>query len=147
MRDVRRVRYYECDMQRVVHNAVYLAWCDDVADAYFRHVGAGLEDDWWDVMVKSASLTWTAPARHGDDVAIDVSVSRWGNTSFDVTFAGERTADERAGDGPAPLFEATITYVAVRTGTTETVPVPESFRHAADHAVDAGNAGDAGDES
>ena len=37
--DVLRVRYYECDMQRVVHNAVYLAWCDDVADRLLPEPG------------------------------------------------------------------------------------------------------------
>jgi hypothetical protein len=29
------------------------------------------------------------------------------------------------------VFSADITYVAVRTGTTETVPVPDEFRAAA----------------
>ncbi|MGK2930914.1 MAG: acyl-CoA thioesterase [Acidimicrobiales bacterium] len=48
MREVLRVRYYECDMQRVVHNAVYLAWCDDVADRYFRSLGAIEPGSWWD---------------------------------------------------------------------------------------------------
>lgn len=124
MRQVLRVRYYECDMQRVVHNAVYLAWCDDVADRYFRAAGAGLEGDWWDLMVKTATLTWSAPARLGDEIAVDAGVSRWGNTSFDVTFTGMRPDD--AGD----VFTATITYVAIRTDTTETVRVPDEFRSA-----------------
>ena len=28
------VRYSECDMQQVVHNSVYLRWCDDLADTF-----------------------------------------------------------------------------------------------------------------
>ena len=32
------VRYSECDMQQVVHNSVYLRWCDDLADSWFRQV-------------------------------------------------------------------------------------------------------------
>ncbi len=120
MEQVFEVRYYECDMQRVVHNAVYLAWCDDVADGFFREAGAGLEDVWWDVMVKAATLTWSASARLGDEVLIRCAVERWGNTSFDVGFHGTKAGDA--------VFDATITYVAVRTGTAETVPVPAEFR-------------------
>lgn len=115
-----RVRYYECDMQRVVHNAVYLAWCDEVGDRYFRLAGMGDGD--WDVMVKTAALTWTTSATVGEVVDIEPSVSRWGNTSFDVTYDGTRDGD--------PVFTATVTYVAVETGTTRTVRVPDAFRTA-----------------
>ena len=118
-----RVRYGEVDMQRVVFNAHYLAWCDDAADRWFRVVGAGLENDWWDVMVKKATITWHGGATVGDQVLIDVAVSRWGTSSFDVDFTG-MVAEK-------PLFDATITYVAVRTGTVESVPVPDDFRAAA----------------
>jgi acyl-CoA thioesterase FadM len=50
-------------------------------------------------------------------------VRRWGTTSFDVAFEG--TVDGSA------VFTAVLTYVAVRTGTSETVPVPDDFRAAA----------------
>jgi acyl-CoA thioester hydrolase len=115
-----RPRYGEIDMQRVVFNAHYLAYCDDAADSWFRAVGAGLEDDWWDVMLKRADITWHGAARLGDDIAITVGVRRWGRTSFDVGFAGAV--------GDMPIFDATITYVCVRTGTTETVEVPDDFK-------------------
>ena len=118
-----RVRYGEVDMQRVVFNAHYLAYCDDAADSWFRLVGAGLTDDWWDVMLKRADITWSGATRLGDELAIAIEVVRWGNTSFDVRFAG--TVEDE------PIFEAIITYVAVKTHTTETVPVPEDFRAAA----------------
>ncbi len=118
-----RVRYGEVDMQRVVFNAHYLAYCDDAADLWFRTLGAALEDDVWDVMVKKAEITWDGGAGVHDLLAIDLDVSRWGNTSFDVTFIG--TVDDE------PVFTAIVTYVAVKTGTTETVPVPEHFRTAA----------------
>jgi len=129
VREVLRVRYYECDMQRVVHNAVYLAWCDDVADRYFRSMDAIEEGSWWDVMVKTATVTWFASARLGDEIAIEPVVSRWGNTSFDVTFTGTR-ADGAGDDERAEVFTATVTYVAVRMGTAEPVPVPDEFRAA-----------------
>jgi acyl-CoA thioester hydrolase len=118
-----RVRYGECDMQRVVFNAHYLAYCDDAADLWFRSLGAALEGGTWDVMVKKATVTWDGAARVHDELAIEVSVSRWGTTSFDVRFDGTV--------GQAPVFTAVITYVTVVTGTTDTVPVPEDFRAAA----------------
>ena len=118
-----RVRYGEVDMQRVVFNANYFAYCDDAADLWFRSLGAALEDDVWDVMVKRAEITWTGAARVHDEIAIELSVSRWGNTSFDVFFAGTV--------GGSPVFTATITYVAVLTGTSRPVPVPDEFRAAA----------------
>lgn len=121
-----RVRYGEIDMQRVVFNAHYLAYCDDAADVWFRAIGAGLEDDWWDVMVKKATITWTGAARIHDDMSITVAVRRWGTTSFDVGFEGSVAGE--------PIFSADITYVAVRTGTTETVRVPDDFRLTADAA-------------
>jgi len=115
-----RVRYGEVDMQRVVFNAHYLAYCDDAADVWFRELGAELEDDWWDVMVKRADVTWDGAARVHDDLAIALSVRRWGTSSFDVAFEG-------AVKGNA-VFTAVLTYVAVLTGTTETVRVPDEFR-------------------
>jgi len=118
-----RVRYGECDMQRVVFNAHYLAYCDDAADLWFRSLGATLEGGTWDVMVKKATVTWDGAARVHDDLAIALSVSRWGTTSFDVQFDG--TVDGAA------VFTAVITYVAVVTGTTDTVAVPDEFRTAA----------------
>ena len=118
-----RVRYGECDMQRVVFNANYLAYCDDAADWWFRSLGALLEAGEWDVMVKKACVTWDGAAKVHDDLAIAVSVSRWGNSSFDVRFDGTVEG--------APVFTAEITYVAVVTGTTQTVPVPAEFRAAA----------------
>lgn len=118
-----RPRYGEIDMQRVVFNAHYLAYCDDAADLWFRSLGVGLEAGEWDVMVKKALITWTGAARVHDELVIEVAVRRWGTTSFDVGFDGTV--------GGAAIFSADLTYVAVRTGTTETVRVPDDFRAAA----------------
>lgn len=116
------VRYSECDMQEVVHNSIYLRWCDDLADNYFRDLDVDFGKEDWDVMVKASSISWTAPARLRDRVDIDIEVARIGTTSFDVAYRGSR-------DG-TPLFEATMTYVGVRKGTFEKAPVPEAFRAA-----------------
>ncbi len=129
-----QVRYSECDMQQVVHNSVYLRWCDDLADGWFRQVsesagGPGLGASGWDVMVKASEITWTSPARNRDVVAIDVEATRFGTTSFDVSYVGHVVAP----DGERPSFEATMTYVSVATGTLDTVPTPDWFRTACGH--------------
>ncbi len=115
-----RVRYGEVDMQRVVFNAHYLAYCDDAADVWLRQLGVGLEAGEWDVMVKKAAITWSGAARVHDQLDIEVGVRRWGTTSFDVGFDGAVQGE--------PVFSADVTYVAVRTGTTETMRVPDDFR-------------------
>jgi len=116
------VRYSECDMQQVVHNSVYLRWCDDLADGFFRDLDVDFTDGDWDVMVKAASISWTGPARVRDVVDIDIDVPRIGTTSFDVAYHGSRAGE--------PLFEATMTYVGVRRSTLEKMAVPEEFRRA-----------------
>jgi acyl-CoA thioester hydrolase len=116
------VRYSECDMQQVVHNSVYLRWCDDLADSFFRDLEIDFGASEWDVMVKAATIEWSAPARLRDLVDIDIEVSRIGNTSFEVTYAGSC--------GGTPLFTATMTYVGVRRGTLDKMAVPDAFRAA-----------------
>jgi acyl-CoA thioesterase FadM len=74
-------------------------------------------------MVKKATVTWGGAARVHDDLAIAVSVSRWGTSSFDVRFEGTV--------GDLSVFTAELTYVAVSTGTTQPVRVPDEFRAAA----------------
>src|SRR3546814_6747128 len=88
-----RPRYAEVDSQRVVFNAHYLTYCDDAADLWFRHLGTDVEAGGWDIMVKKATVTWSGGATVHDDLAIAVEVVRWGNTSFDVQFAG--TVEDR----------------------------------------------------
>ena len=72
-------------------------------------------------MVKKATITWDGAARVHDDLAIAVSVSRWGNDQLRRALRGHRART-------ATVFTADLTYVAVVTGTTETVRVPDEFR-------------------
>ena len=118
-----RPRYDEIDMQQVVHNAHYLAYCDDACDLWLRSIWAEVGPVDWEVMVKKVTITWDGAARLHDDLAIAIAPVRWGTTSFDVGFDGTV-------DGDA-IFSAVITYVAVRLATMEAVPVPDSFRVAA----------------
>jgi acyl-CoA thioester hydrolase len=119
-----RIRYGECDMQRVVFNAHYFAYCDDAVDTWFRAVlapdGGGFEAIGFDFMLKKAELVWHAPLVFGEVAHLECSVSRWGNTSFDVLIVGTAAG--------APRFDATITYVSTVPHQNTPQPVPASVR-------------------
>ena len=121
-----RVRYGECDMQKVVFNANYLAYCDDAIDTWFRSVlaphGEGFETLGFDFMLKTATVTWHAPLEFGDTADLACTISRWGNSSFDVAIDGTASG--------APRFSATITYVSVAPGTNTPTRVPDVVRDA-----------------
>ena len=117
-----RVRYGECDMQKVVFNANYLAYCDDAAETWLQSVGLSdiISTFGWDFMLKKATIEWAGAATVHDHLDIAVAATRWGNTSFDVGFDG--SVDGRA------VFSCTITYVGVKAGTRETMPPPPEVR-------------------
>ena len=115
-----RVRYGECDMQRVVFNANYLAYCDDAVEQWLRAKGVQVNSVGWDFMLKKATIEWHGTATVHETIDIAVVASRWGNTSFDVTFTG--SVDGRA------VFTCVITYVGVKYGTLETAPPPEDVK-------------------
>lgn len=127
-----RVRYGECDMQRVVFNANYWAYCDDAVDHWIRTVlatDAGREsgtveitDLGFDFMLKKCTGTWHRAITFGDTVSVSCGIERWGTTSFDV-------AVDMQVNG-ASYFEAIITYVSVGVESRAPSPVPEFVRRA-----------------
>ncbi len=116
------IRYGEVDMQGVVFNAHYLAYCDDACDSWLRVAIGRFEDMGWEPMVVKAVVEWQGAAGIGDVLDIDLEVSRWGRTSFDVSFAG-CVADR-------PVFTATITYVGVTPGEHTPMLAPDRVRAA-----------------
>lgn len=116
-----RVRYVDCDMQGVVYNAHYLTFVDDGFDCWVRGLDPTFETTFgWEVMLKRAEIVWSAPACFGESLTIAQDVSRWGNTSFDVTFVG--SVGERA------VFTSTVTYVVVDHEHYAPMPVPGMLR-------------------
>lgn len=117
-----KIRYGEVDMQGVVFNAHYLAYCDDVCDSWLRARLGRFEDLGWEPMVVKALVEWQGAAGMGDALDIGLGTSRWGRTSFDVAFTG--TVGDR------PVFTATITYVGVTPGDHTPIEPPERVRSA-----------------
>ena len=116
------VRYGECDMQGVVFNPNYMVYVDDVCD---RWLIASLGADWktrFDVVLKKATVEWHTAARHGDQIDFALAVTRWGNTSFDVTVTAE-VAGKR-------IITATVLYISVAPGSHVPVPLSAEIREA-----------------
>ncbi len=110
-------------MQRVVFNAHYLAYCDEVMASWSTQAfGWNGADDRIDWMLVKLVLEWQGSATFGETLDVDCGIARWGTTSFDVAFCG--TVDSR------PVFTATITYVCIEPGTTNKMSVPDEVRTA-----------------
>ena len=107
-------------MQQVVFNAHYLAYCDDATEAWLLALGVKVTDHGWDFMLKKATIEWDGTATVHDLLDIEVGVDRWGTTSFDVGFRGRV--------GERPVFRGVVTYVGVKAGTRETMPIPPALR-------------------
>lgn len=128
-REAIKVRYQEVDLQNVVFNAHYLSFCDVACAAWMeRTMGWNGTDDDIDWMLVKAQIEWQGSAGYSDILQVDCRVSRWGTTSFDITYRG--TVADRA------VFSAVITYVCIEPGTTTTTPVPEKLRIALDDVAD-----------
>ena len=115
-----QVRYGEVDMQRVVFNAHYLAYCPDAVENWLRARGVQVAEYGWDFMLKKAAVEWQGAATVHEIIDIGVGVKRWGSTSFDVGFTGRV--------GQRPVFRCVITYVGVRFGTKDKAPPPPDVR-------------------
>ena len=105
-----RVRYGECDMQRVVFNPNYFVYCDDMMDCWTRLAladelaAAGTTTDLhaigFDFMLKKAEMTWFSPARYGDTIATAGIDPRGGASG--VRGRSLITASESRGRGSPP---------------------------------------------
>jgi acyl-CoA thioester hydrolase len=119
-----RVRYGEVDGQGVVFNAHWLTYFDETCTRYVESWGFGA--DYWirdfDVMLVKAVVEWEGPARFDEWVEIAVEPARIGTKSFDLRY--------RASVDARPACEATITYVAVKPGTNDSIEIPDQVRAA-----------------
>ena len=117
-----RVRYGECDMQQVVFNANYFAYVDDVVDQFVRTALGDYHEHGFDFMVKKLTMEWASPARYAEELMLDVGVSRWDTSSFDVTVTGAV--------GERPVFTCVAVYVSTAPGSATAVPIPDPIRAA-----------------
>lgn len=115
-----RIRYGECDQQGIVFNAHYMAFIDDAVDCWVRELDPAFESaHGWEITVKRSEITWSGPARFGETLTLDLSVGRWGTTSFDVAAIGHV--------GGRDVCRSTTTYVVV-DGDFRPIEIPDALR-------------------
>lgn len=134
-----RVRYGECDAQKVVFNARYGEYADLATTEFLRALGFGeaLINGDLDYQLVKQTVEWKASARFDQVLELSVSPVRLGNTSFTLRIDFRIAPDERI------IATAETVYVAVNAQTLEKMPLSEGFRtalesgghgHRVDHA-------------
>jgi len=126
-----RVRYSECDAQRVVFNANYAEYVDIAATEYSRAIWGEhnkLLEQGIDNVVVSLMLNWRAPARFDDVIAIQVRSKKIGTTSFVLQLRFCKLGEKES------LAEGEIAYVMIDTKTYKKSAIPESYRQALESA-------------
>ena len=121
-----RVRYAECDAQKVVFNSRYGDYVDLAAAEYFRVLGfeKEIQTAELDYQLVKQTTQWFAPARYDQVLEIAVSTLSLGNTSFTL-----RTEFRIAGAESLIASSETV-YVNVDHRTLTKAPLPQHLREA-----------------
>jgi acyl-CoA thioester hydrolase len=121
-----RVRYGECDAQKIVFNSRYSDYADIAGLEFLRAVGLGeaVTSGGLDYQVVKQTLEWKSSARFDQVLDISVRANHLGNTSFslltEIRVAGEES-----------VFATVETvYVLVAAHTLVKMPLPADFRAA-----------------
>jgi acyl-CoA thioester hydrolase len=128
-----RVRYGECDAQKVVFNARYGDYVDLAVTEFFRALGYGeqLVSGELDYQLVKQTLEWQAPARFDQVLECTVAARRLGTTSLTLG------VEFRVAGRPELLATAETVYVLVDAHTLSKKPLPDALRAALERGADA----------
>jgi acyl-CoA thioester hydrolase len=121
-----RVRYGECDAQRVVFNARYGDYVDIAVNEFMRALGFGdaLLNGELDFQLVKQTTEWKSSARFDQVLALSVIAAHLGNTSFALRTEFRIAGDERR------IATAETVYVLVDSKTLQKTPLPDGLRAA-----------------
>ncbi|HTE41698.1 MAG TPA: thioesterase family protein [Steroidobacteraceae bacterium] len=121
-----RVRYSECDAQKVVFNARYGEYVDLAAGEFFRAAGLGAElfSGEFDYQLVKQTTEWRAPARFDQVVEVQVHTKHIGHTSFTLL------AEFRIAGQEAVIATVETVYVNVDPRALTKLALPEPVRAA-----------------
>jgi acyl-CoA thioester hydrolase len=127
-----RVRYAECDAQKVVFNARYGEYVDLAATEFMRALGYGEElvSGELDYQLVKQTLEWKAPARFDQVLELSVSTRHIGNTSFSFL------TEFRVAGAEAVVATAETVYVLVDASTLAKKPIAGRLREALQQGTD-----------
>lgn len=128
-----RVRYGECDAQKVVFNSRYGDYVDLATTEFFRALGYGDEviSGALDYQLVKQTLEWKGPARFDQVLEMSVRALRLGNTSFAIG------TEFRVAGSSAVIATAETVYVVVDAHTLAKQPLGDGLRRALQRGVDA----------
>jgi len=121
-----RVRYGECDAQKVVFNARYGDYIDLAVTEFFKALGyrEALLAGELDYQLVKQTIEWKAPARFDQVLDISVQTRHLGNTSFTLV------CEFRIAGQEAVIATAETVYVLVDAQTLAKTPLPSDLRAA-----------------
>jgi acyl-CoA thioester hydrolase len=121
-----RVRYGECDAQKVVFNARYADYVDLATIEFLRALGFGeaLLTGALDYQLVKLTIEWKAPARFDQVLELTVYATRLGTTSFTVA------TEFRIAGQEAILATGETVYVVVDARTLVKMSLPADLRAA-----------------
>jgi acyl-CoA thioester hydrolase len=121
-----RVRYGECDAQKVVFNSRYGDYVDVAVNEFLRALGYQdqLLSGELDFQLVKQTTEWRAPARFDQVLAVSVAATRIGTTSFTFTTEFRIAGEERV------ICTVETVYVMVDAHTLAKKPIPGDIRAA-----------------
>ena len=121
-----RVRYGECDAQRVVFNARYGDYIDVATVEFFRAIGFqdAMVTGPLDYQIVKQTLQWKAPARFDQVLEISIQASHLGNTSFSLV------SEFRIAGESVVIATVESVYVLVEAKTLVKTRLPDALRAA-----------------
>ena len=121
-----RVRYIECDAQRVVFNSRFSEYVDVSINEFLRAIGVLKDfiDGQLDFQLVKQTVEWKAPARFDQVLELSIAARRLGNTSFTVGTDFRIAGDEKV------IATAETVYVLVDARTLTKLPLPAALRAA-----------------
>lgn len=119
-----RIRYGECDAQKVVFNARYADYVDVAMSEFMRALGYGAEmaSGELDFQLVKQTLQWKASARFDQVLEIAVRTQYLGNTSVTLAFEFRIAGEE------AVIATVETVYVMVDAHTLAKKALPEPVR-------------------
>jgi acyl-CoA thioester hydrolase len=126
-----RVRYIECDAQKVVFNSRYSEYVDVGINEFLRAIGVlpAFVTGALDFQLVKQTVEWKAPARFDDVLELSIAASRLGNTSFTILTEFRIAGNDRV------IVTVETVYVLVDASTLTKRPLPESLRRALDEGA------------
>ena len=121
-----RVRNYEIDWQGIVHNAVYLLYCEIGRVEYLKNLGVkidlnSIQHESKVVLVRN-EINYKSPAKFDEMLNVYTRISKIGNTSFVFEGMLEEETTERL------VAENVAYHVWLKPNSNEPMTVPQEFR-------------------